>query len=495
MAFISLLVAALAAAVVGDPQGSGALTSAPMATATSEDLFAAYNDNLYSERYAEALVLASKLPATDGSRRQRALVLGMQGAALLGLKRQEESAKFFEQADAVAPEEAFPTKLRFRIGLLSNNMDVAADALDRMIARYPDVTREVQWRTLVFFLTNVSKSDIRRNEDRLIALARLGYGADADHGDQIAEMAVGALVKRGDVAGARELLPYIDQPRAAQMLLIQKRYAALWPSLEQQAGPHLKNMTASSVSNAERGYAAAPSDPIKLVQLVEAYRGAGRLDDAIALRAKLPATLSKADEKFGWAMNSIALALNEKGKIDEADQLFASLGAAEHEGREWRLNMKMNRLEFLVTAGRFERALSLLEQTQAVVQSAGNAHAEQMVRRLRYCTYHRLGLTDKASAILPELLAKASDAPDATIDALLCANDIDRAEVVTKAALADEAFEVPFVRMFQQDNLVGQSSTVWSAEWSKLRARPSIAAAFQKLARDLPKQFLINTAP
>jgi tetratricopeptide (TPR) repeat protein len=492
MALISLLVTALAAAVVGNPQGPVASTSIPTATAAPEDIFDAYDDALYSGRYAEALALASKLPANGGNRSGRALVLGMQGAALLGLKRQEESAKLFAEADALAPQEPFPTKLRFRIALLTNNFDVAADAIDRMIARYPDVARELPWRTFVFFLTNVSKSDIRRNEDRLIALARLGYGADADHGDQIAEMAVGALVKRGDDAGARELLPYIDQPRAAQTLLIQKRYAALWPSLEQQAGLQLKNMTASSVANAERGYAAAPSDPIKLVQLVEAYRGAGRLDDAIALRAKLPATLSKADEKFGWAMNSIALALSEKGKIDEADQLFASLGNADHEGREWRLNMKMNRLDSLVTAGRFERALPLLEQTQAVVQSAGNAHAQQMVRRLRYCTYHRLGMTDKASAILPELLGKATDAPDGTIDALLCANDIDRAEVVAKAALADEAFEVKFVRMFQLDMLVGQSPTVWSTQWPKLRARPSIAAAYEKLARDLPKQFIVK---
>ena len=491
---VLLVAAAAAMAAVCGSQPSLAATQAQAAD-EAEDLFAAYDASLYAGKYDEALTYASLLSADDGDRSERARVLGMRGAALLGLKQPDESARLFAQADALAPQEPYPTKLRFRIALLTGNVGVAADSMDRMIARFPDVAREIEWQTLVFFLSKVSKSEARRNEDRLIALARLGYGADSDTGDEIAQQAVAALVKRGDVAGAQDLLRYIDEPGAVQTLLVQKRYAALWPALEERAGPHLQKVIASSVSNAERAYAADPSDPEKLALLVEAYRGSGRLDDAIALRSKLPATFVNARIQTGWAANGIALALNAKGRIEEADRLFADIIEAEHTGGTWRISMKVNRVESLIFDGQFERALPLLEPTQAAAQKEGNPYAQQLVRRLRYCAYHRLGQADKASAILPELLAKASDSPAATIDGLLCAGRVEDAEKVALAALADEAFEAQFVRMLHPGMLVGQRATAWSEEWNKLAARPSVAAAYKRLGRDLPDQFLVGKAP
>jgi hypothetical protein len=155
----------------------------------------------------------------------------------------------------------------------------------------------------------------------------------------------------------------------------------------------------------------------------------------------------------------------------------------------WRVNMKINRLELLVLDGKFERALPLIDPTSKV---EGSPYADQLVRRLRYCTLSRLGRTNDATKFLPEMLAHASDAPGATIDGLLCAGQVDQAERVALTALKnpDEqrrlSFESDFVRQLQRAPLTADDPSVWQTRWQELRARPAIAAEFDRLGRDLP---------
>ena len=152
------------------------------------------------------------------------------------------------------------------------DFDIAADALDRLIARAPDRVRGISLALMGYFLRHEPKGQESRNDDRRVALARLGYGGE--EGDHLAADAVGILIKRADVAGASELLPYIDDPQAVEDLLIQKRFVGLWPRLDLLAGPRLEKIRAASAGTAERAFAAAPDDHEKLQQLVNALRHA-----------------------------------------------------------------------------------------------------------------------------------------------------------------------------------------------------------------------------
>jgi tetratricopeptide (TPR) repeat protein len=482
--------AAPAWAVPGSPDSH---ETAPSSADPVDELLRTYDADLFNGRYQEALAVADKFQPNNSD--GEAFAAALKASALLGLKRGDEARDLIAKAERLAPSSPDASRVVFIGALLANQPDFAADALDRMIARAPDMVRELDWDMVSFFLRNEPKNQETKNEDRRIALARIGYGGDNEVGHYRANDAIEILVKRGDYKSAADLLPYAGEPEAVENMLIQKRFSPLWPRLQELAGTHLNNIRTSSVRSAERDYAAAPDDHDKLQLYVNALRHAGRLDSAIALRSKLPATIgemSSVDEQMGWAVNNVALALHEAGRADEADQLFAMLNDAPMPKEYWRVSMKINRLELLVKDGKYEKAWPLIEPT---AKTEGSPYAVQLVRRLKYCTLSGLGRKDEAASYLPELLKHAEDAPGPTIDGLLCAGEYDEAEkVALNLVKSKETFAEDFVRQLQVHLLTSDDPSVWQGRWQKLRARPAIAAEFDRLGRDMPEQLLAPTS-
>lgn len=456
-----------------------------------EPLIRQYFEQLHDGRFKDALKTVDRIQVDEENYKGRAILAVLRGSALSGLKRDDEAKRQFAEAERLAPNSADVSEMAFSTSLTVGRFDITADYFDQLIARSPDVVRELSPETVWYFLRNEPKGQEQRNDDRRVALARLGYGGE--EGDYLTGEAVEILVKRGDVAGANELLPYIDDPMQIENLLIQKRLSGLWPRLETIAGPRLEKVRNASAATAERAYAAAPDDHEKLQSLVNALRRAGRFSEAVALRTKLPSTgdaMAKADEQLGWAVNNVALALSEVGRAGEADQLFALLNDVPMENGRWRVNMKINRLELLVAGGRFEAALPLLDMTEAAAKADGNEYARQLVRRLRYCTMSGLGRKDEAARLLPEMIKYAKDAPGPTIDGLVCAGELDQAEKLALESLRRPEFEADFIRSLQARPLTSDDPSVWAQGWRELRARPAIASEFERLGRDMPENLV-----
>ena len=461
-----------------------------------EALLSRYFDQLYEGRFGDALKTLDRIPIGKDNSKGQAIIAAMRGAALSGLKRDSDAKRQFAEAERLAPHSAEITRIAFDTTLTAGRFDVAADYFDQLIARSPDVVRELDPETVWHFIRSEPKDQEQRNDDRRVALARLGYGGE--EGDYLTGEAVEILVKRGDLAGANELLRYIDDPQQIENLLIQKRLSGLWTRLEGLAGPSLEKVRGASAAAAERAYAAAPEDHERLQQLANALRYAGRHDEAVALRSNLPDSseaMAKADEEMGWAVNNVALALSEVGRADEADRLFAMLNDAPMENGRWRVSMKINRLELLVAGGKFERALALLDVTEASAKADGNEYAQQLVRRLRYCTMSGLGRKDEAARLLPDVIKHAEDAPGPTIDGLICGGELDQAEKLALTSLQKSDFEPKFVRSLQVRPLTADDPSVWSQGWEELRARPAIAREFERLGRDLPENLVPPRPP
>lgn len=471
----------------------------PPSADEADRLVKAFYTDFYAKKFEQALTDISKLNPDASNPEGRAIVASMRAAALLGLKREPEAQQLIAEVRQLATREPTADSTLFESAVYVDRDDVAADALDDMIARFPDVVRDENIAFVGDFLRNEPKGQDQRNDDRRIALARIGYGGDTETGHYIAFNAVQRLMRRGDINGASDLLQYAGEPQIFENMLIQKRYAALWPPLEKLGGPHLAETRAASVASAKRAYEAAPDDHQKLQNYVNALRHAGRLEDAIALKSELPATseaMAKADEPMGWAVNNVALSLQDAGRLDEADQLFELLNRAAIPDGGWRVSMMINRLELLVFSGKFQKAETLLDVTEMSAKNDGNPYAQQLVRRLRYCTLSALGKKDAATKVLPALLSHADDALRPTIDGLLCAGNIDKAEqlVLQGLNLTDvnqrEAFEQDLVRALQPVALTGDDPSVWEGRWNELRKRPSIAAAYDRLGRDMPGEML-----
>lgn len=369
--------------------------------------------------------------------------------------------------------------------LIVEREDLAARLLDRLVSRAPDMVRELPPEWVMPIVRWRDGPRIER-ENRTIALSEIGYLGE--RGDWIAIEAIGHLLTRGDTHRASGLLRYIDQPSAVEDMMILRRYETLWPAIAAQAGPGLAKSRESSIRTAEAARAEDPGNSERLHDLVSAYREAGRLDDALTLRSVLPASaeaMATIDEDMAWAINELALALYDAGRGEEGEALFAALNDGVPENT-WRVSMFINRVETLVQTGKFASALPLIAQAE---KEPKNAYAEQLLRRLRYCAMTRTGQAAAAARLRPVMMAHAKDAPGATIDGLLCAGEADEAEKVALSRLDDEQFQADFVRNLQKVPLTAGDASAWGG-WGSLRNRPAMAAAFARLGRDMPADYL-----
>ncbi len=466
------------------------------AQSAAENAIDEYQQAFDGRDYPAAIKALDKVSVEANNRQARALLAAMRASALLGLKRNSEADALIAQARDLAPGLSGVGDILFFGGLTTRRFDIAADALDRMIAQDPAAVREIPTESMRYLMFNEPEGQKKRNDERRVALARLGYGGDTERGHYLALNALQILVKEGDYTGAQEFIADVKEPVALENLLIQRRYESLWAKIGEAAGPNLSKARMQAVLAAERALGDAPDNHDKLANYVNALRHAGRLDDAIAIRKRLPTdikSMSAADEGLGWTVNNVALALHEAGRKDEADQLFALLNDAPMPKEYWRVSMKINRLELLVGDGRYDRALPLVEPTAS---TKGSPYADQLTRRLRYCVLHHLQGSAEAAKFKAGLLAHAADAPTQTVDGLLCAGEAEEAERVALAALANPdldkrtTFEEEFVRQLQTKPITSDDPSVWQSRWVDFRKRPLIEAAFNRLGRDMPAEFL-----
>lgn len=449
-----------------------------------------YAARMQARDYAGALAVLRKfnIPADQPS--IAALITGMRAAAHVGLGRETEARADLATAERLEPRLSNAAELMWATALYTGRHALAADMLDHLIERFPERARHIPSEVLGVFLKNEPKGQDRRNQDRRVKLARIGYDGAGYHRDYVIEDAVKILVDRGDMQGAGDIAKLLNDPQVIEDLLIQKRYSAIWPQLEQVAGPGLRHAADRHLAYTRKIYMARAPLRSALERMARAYRAVGRYDDAIALRSEIPASmagLATADEHTGWAVDQIGRAFYDAGRADEGDELFRLLNEAPMPPEYWRVSQKINRLILLMLHGRYDKALPLIGPTEKV---EGSAFARQLVRSAKYCIYARAGRGKDLPQLLARLLKHAEDAPHATADALLCAGDMDNAETVTVTALKNtKATRIHFLRSLQAVELPDEDVTQWNSAWAELRKRPAVAAEFASLARDLPPAF------
>ncbi len=278
------------------------LEKKPAGTVQAEKIIQSYFDDFYERKFDRALADIADLNPDASHPDARAIINSFRASALLGLKRDAEALPLIAEIHDLAPKDPAADSALLQGSLYVSRNDVAAGALDDMIARYPDAVRRMDRETIFAILRNEPKGQDHRNDDRRIELARIHYGGGTGTGHYLAAGAAEILLRRGDVSGASDLLQYATDPQNFGKMLVERRYAPLWPALEKLSGPHLATVRQASVEEALKAYEAAPDDHAKLKEYGEALRHADRLDDVIALKAKLPAdkdAMSKSDEDMG----------------------------------------------------------------------------------------------------------------------------------------------------------------------------------------------------
>lgn len=435
---------------------------------------------------AEALRTIDGLLVQADNPEGKAYLKTLRGMALLATKKPTAARLEFEEGASLAPHSPDVPNLRFLAGLATGAREEASLGLDRLIAAFPDVVREIPPQYIWQYFRMPDGKGLKSVDDQRVALAQLGFGGNS--GDEFTALAVGVLMKRGSIAEAKALVAHIDDRGEIFDLLVQKKFAPIWEAIEAHAGPRMNRIDAEAVRLAKIDFAESPNNSKSLRDLIAALRMTRRYQEAIDAGsnfAKSSTDIAKLDEDGVWAVNNHAWVLYGAGRFAEGDARFASL--IETRNESWIVSMTINRLSALVNTGQYDQASKLIAETEASARLYGNAYARQLVRGLKMCTLHRLGRTAEAKAILPEVKAGAKDARAAAVDDLLCIGEIDAAETLVLEGFADEAKQGDLVSALQRRQTPHKLSSEWRKAWLTLRDRPAVSAAFDKVGRDLPE--------
>ena len=427
----------------------------------------------------------------------QAIVATTRGLALRDMGDRAAAMTAFGEAERASPGNPAVRMMLFGIGMQSRDLDLANESLNALIDNYPDIAREmdvdqVRYLGNGFYLAGRG-SDWTKTRVRL---GRIGFGGDwIDTRDAYAVDAIDDDLKRGDIDGARSIAATLEDTDTLTIVLTNRRYEALWPSVEARIGDGMEQPVNAAVIVTERLWRDNPNDVRARHARMNALNAAGRKAEAEKLGADFagtPEALAEVNEPGGWLINTHASILRSLDRKAEADTRLAALLATPIEQKPWLINMMINRAFRPVYDGDAAAAAPLLAGVEPMAAKYGSPYARQLIREYKVChavAAHMPG--DEVAARVTDLLGHEKDAAGATVSALLCAGRGDEAAARTIAMLDDPDQRDNAIGFLQAGADAGHKPD-WAGDPASLYQRADVRAAFDKVGRVLPKRFEIK---
>jgi hypothetical protein len=302
-------------------------------------------------------------------------------------------------------------------------------------------------------------------------------------------------VEAGHVEAARPLLASITEPYWYFRLLSDRRYAAFWPELERRAGPNMSTAFAVNIDRARAELRSDPKNVEKLSDLATALNEAGYYDEVLTLTQEFakPEALAMLGEFHFWALDARVNALDGLGREAEASGLFDAMAAIPFDAKKngWLVNFVANRSGRLSRMTEWDKTLAASERAAFVANQYGSAYVKQIIASDRACALAMLGRKDELPALLAKIESDRASDPAATVQALQCAGQDDRAAEIVIESLRDPDLRTDMLR-----NLQGQEFTTLAGrtgaedQFPPLKQRPDVAAVYNEVGRDLPPSLI-----
>jgi len=305
-----------------------------------------------------------------------------------------------------------------------------------------------------------------------------------------------AEVDAGEIDAARSHLDYANSADTYVSALADRHYEKLWPDLEKRAGPHLENILLADVERRTQQFSAEHGSDHALQDLANAYLRAGRFEDAVTLveRARpAAAAAAQMSEDMAWALNAEAYALDALGEHGKADAIFEQLAAIplSDQSAGWLVSFVINGSARLVSRGDYQRGLAATAYAAKITEKSGNDYAMMLIRRNQICALSGLGRGTEAKALVKELLDHLDDASGAALQAILCAGEDERAASIAISRLSDPDQASAMVAELQPgDFAFFEPGNILPNASERLRHRPEVEAAYVRVGRDIPEQFI-----
>lgn len=371
----------------------------------------------------------------------------------------------------------------------------AADQLATLAATSPgtlDMLTAAAIREISNQLRRADGRDAREARERmLIALSRADWAPNDQPEMRIgfAQVAIGALVDRGETAEAEGLLERIDEPELLSGMLVDRHYAALWPAIEARLGP----AGAVSVDRYARdklaAFGTAPDSEGALRDAADAMLLLGRYQDVLDMTDQVPiADGMSRDAVQILLIRARALAL--MGRNDAAGQLLQGFMSVDLVKTPQIATALITYAEFLDETGHWAQGLAAARDVRARAETVINEIGMRWLDRTEVCTLSAMGRAGEANAAIGRLKPLADQNHAAVIEALLCARRDGEASALALGAFKDEDAASELIQQFQP------TGSLWAAAPSRLRdlwtaflARPEVKAAFERRGRILPRPY------
>lgn len=422
----------------------------------------------------------------------RGLVQFLRAQSLTGESKEAAAVEAIEESIRLLPGYSAPLFVAASVYAYSDRPQQAADYLIRASMDDPVSARTVRPYEVWNILRRLEAIGDRRRLGALSErLIEINWSAGSLRTRSVlARNAIDLRIGKGDVSGAKKLVPKLLLPEHSRELLSGLVYEPVWRDIEQWAGPMLDRQWNIYLREARSRWGAS-KDREALSDYVDALVAAGH--DATLLREVLPIFKGPLDEQedinLVFEISKVAAALGRQGRWAEADALFVHAQQAwPLDSKAIALNVAANRARYLMLAGKFDQAFDRISESIAQARKWGpevNQDALAAMHYVRACSLHRLG-RGKESGIS---IALAASAEITTVTALhMCLGDRNSALKALIAALESEGRRpavIGFVQKLDQEPFDSEFGREMFRESQALREDPELLQAVSKYGRVL----------
>lgn len=402
---------------------------------------------------------SAAVAAADGALAQlgsptklRGFIQFIRARALVALKRDLDAVEAAEESAQLLPGYSAPLILAFTTNAYLDRTAQATEYLMRAIDADPVTARTID----DYEINNLmARLDTFHDEGREQAISDrlLGIGWIGNHLDGRSNLAVRAIkgrLAKGDIPGAKALVPKLLDPADSRDLLMMNAYAPIWPNIEAWAGPRLERQWPIYLREAETRWKAGGTS-IAARDYLSALEAAGRYDAAVETMLPRFDDPRPQDSELIFMVAPLAKALAKLGRWKDAEALF------DHAQQVWALGSQANALNIsanhsvaLLREGRPAEGLERIDASLEDARKWGPQVSERALAGMQHnraCLLHQLGRDSEAAVSVAQALAVERGSAAALLH--LCMGDPAAAKKALLDALDDEATRDDVVRFVQ----------------------------------------------
>ncbi|UVO51805.1 hypothetical protein M0208_15280 [Sphingomonas sp. SUN019] len=426
----------------------------------------------------------------------RGLVQTARANLLLQSNRMADAGSAIEEAMRLLPDEAFPKLVASVILTFSGGAPRAADLWLEASKQAPEMARHTDDYLAGALLGRLREIGDTARADRLAArMGEIGIGNLLSPMRSSAALArVKAEAAAHGAVSAERFVRDITATSDMAELYVDRRYAALWPTIAAWGGPSLDRLRLMHLEELRREWQTSQdyrtaTNYARALMAVEAFPVVIDLFAPLLTEDKL----AKDDASAEFLAVPVARAFDRLGRSAERDAILRRVDAAlPPDAAARRLNLSGSPITNSFMQHRWNDVVTHADAWMAAAKALGpevNRSATINVVSMRACARIGLGQAQAGALDIAEVMIARSAIPSAALRIYLCQDDLPKAVALVQEALTRESDRGWALLLLQPDRLQ-DTSIQGRAEFAfleRLRKDVGLRAAAEKVGRILPQ--------